>query len=45
MTPSPRLAAVTRDIVKTTGIAGGAHALRAERRARDLMNTETEKNP
>ena len=45
MTPSPRLAAVTRDIVKTTGIAGGAHAIRAERRARDLMNTETEKNP
>lgn len=44
MTPSPRLAAVTRDIVKTTGIAGGAHAQRAERRARDLMNTETEKN-
>lgn len=44
MTPSPRLSAVTRDIVKTTGIAGGAHAIRAERRARDLMNTETEKN-
>ena len=44
MTPSPRLAAVTRDIVKTTGIAGGAHAIRAERRARDLLNTETEKN-
>ena len=45
MIPSPRLAAVTRDIVKTTGIAGGAHVIRAERRARDLMNTETEKNP
>ena len=44
MTPSTRLAAVTRDIVKTTGIAGGAHAQRAEHRARDLMNTETEKN-
>ena len=37
ITPSPKLAAVTRDIVKTTSIAGGAHAIRAERRARDLM--------
>jgi len=30
--------------VKATGIAGGAHAVRAERRARDLMNIKTEKN-
>ena len=37
ITPSPKLAAVTRDIVKTTSIAGGAHATRAERRARNLM--------
>ena len=37
ITPSPKLAAVTRDIVKTTSIAGGAHAIRAERRARNLM--------
>ena len=37
ITPSPKLAAITRDIVKTTSIAGGAHAIRAERRARGLM--------
>ena len=37
ITPSPKLAAVTRDIVKTTSIAGGAHAIHAERRARELM--------
>ena len=37
ITPSPKLAALTRDINKTTSIAGGAHAIRAERRARDLI--------
>ncbi len=42
LTPSPKLAAITRDIVKTTGIAGGAHAIRAERRARELMNKDTD---
>ena len=44
LTPSPKLAAVTRDIVKTTGIAGGAQAIRAERRARQLLESETENN-
>lgn len=42
LTPSPQLAAITRDIVKTTGIAGGAQAIRAERRARELMNRDTD---
>lgn len=44
ITPSPKLDAVTRDIVKTTGIAGGAHAIRAERWARELMKTEAKEN-
>ena len=40
LTPSPKLAAITRDIVKTLGIAGGAHAIRAERRASKLLNKD-----
>ena len=40
--PSPKLAAIMHDIVKTTGIAGGAHTIRAERRARELMNKDTD---
>ena len=42
LTPSPRLAAITHDIVKTIGIAGGSHAIRAERRARGLMKKDTD---
>lgn len=42
LAPSPKLAAVTRDIVKTTGIAGSAQAIRAERRARQLLESVTE---
>lgn len=44
LSPSPVLAAVTRDIVKTTGIAGSAQAIRAARRARQLIKTATEDN-
>jgi hypothetical protein len=39
LTPSPGLAAETRDIVKTLGIARSAHAIQAQRRARTLMET------
>ena len=42
--PSPALAALTRDIVKTTGIAGRVQSIRAERRARRLIETATEDN-
>lgn len=38
--PSPKLAAITRDIAKSTSISGGAHAIRAERRARELLNKD-----
>ena len=44
ITPSPKLAALTRDINKTTSIAGGAHAIRAERRARDLIKLGMEQS-
>jgi len=37
--PSPGLAAETRDIVKTLGIARSAHAIQAQRRARTLIET------
>lgn len=39
LVPSAALAAETRDIVKTTGIAGAAQAIRGRRRARTLIET------
>lgn len=39
LTPSPALAAETRDIVKTSGIAGAAQAIRGRRRAQRLIDT------
>ena len=37
LSPSSKLAAITQDIVKTNGIASGAHAIQAERRAKVLF--------
>lgn len=39
LAPSPGLAAETRDIVKTLGIARSPHAIQAQRRARNLIET------